>query len=159
MTTSTHTTLHIAPLNPLSDDAAVLLSASDSYHTALYPAESNHLTDASALCADNIVFLGAWDGDSLVATGAVKLLDHDVQYGEIKRVFVLPAARGMGISKQIMHALETCLLTRDIHVARLETGIHQPEALRLYERLGYRYRAPFGDYKLDPLSVFMEKTL
>jgi putative acetyltransferase len=39
----------------------------------------------------------------------------------------------------------------------LETGIRQPEALGLYERLGFVRRGPFGDYAEDPLSVFMEK--
>jgi putative acetyltransferase len=42
---------------------------------------------------------------------------------------------------------------------RLETGIHQPEALGLYRSAGYREREPFGDYARDPLSVFMEKRL
>ena len=46
-----------------------------------------------------------------------------------------------------------------MHVARLETGIHQPEALGLYRRLGYVERGPFGSYALDPLSVFFEKRL
>jgi putative acetyltransferase len=40
---------------------------------------------------------------------------------------------------------------------RLETGVRQPEALGLYRKLGYRERGPFGAYKPDPLSVFMEK--
>jgi putative acetyltransferase len=42
---------------------------------------------------------------------------------------------------------------------RLETGISQPDALRLYERAGYVRRGPFGNYGPDPLSVFMEKSL
>jgi putative acetyltransferase len=43
------------------------------------------------------------------------------------------------------------------HILRLEAGIHQPEALGLYEALGYVRRGPFGDYGDDPVSVFMEK--
>ena len=45
-------------------------------------------------------------------------------------------------------------------VARLETGIHQPEAIGLYRKLGYALREAFGDYPTDdPNSVFMEKRL
>jgi len=46
-----------------------------------------------------------------------------------------------------------------LRLMRLETGIHQPEALALYRRAGYAERAPFGEYVADPLSVYMEKTL
>jgi putative acetyltransferase len=46
-----------------------------------------------------------------------------------------------------------------LSVLRLETGIHQPEAIGLYERLGFERRAPFGDYREDPLSLFMEMPL
>jgi putative acetyltransferase len=41
----------------------------------------------------------------------------------------------------------------------LETGPYQHQALGLYERLGYARRGPYGDYRDDPLSVFMEKRL
>ena len=58
-----------------------------------------------------------------------------------------------------MQRLEDELRGAGIPLARLETGIRQPEALRLYEGLGYAYREPFGRYRPDPLSVFMEKRL
>ena len=56
-----------------------------------------------------------------------------------------------------MQFLETELERRGIRLFRLETGIKQPEALGLYRKLGYRERPPFGGYRPDPLSVFMEK--
>jgi len=59
----------------------------------------------------------------------------------------------------ITEALETDLLTHGIHLARLETGVRQPEALALYEHFGYVRIPPFGDYREDPLSVFLEKRL
>jgi len=55
--------------------------------------------------------------------------------------------------------LENCLVKRSIFTARLETGIHQHEAIDLYQKLGYSKIAPFGDYTEDPLSVFMEKKI
>jgi putative acetyltransferase len=72
---------------------------------------------------------------------------------------VLEQHRGKGLSKAIMQTLEAHLQAAGVRLARLETGIHQPEALGLYARLGYVLREPFGAYAQDPLSVFMEKTL
>jgi putative acetyltransferase len=63
------------------------------------------------------------------------------------------------VAKQLVARLEAELVARDVPLARLETGIHQPEALALYRRLGYVEREPFGGYALDPLSVFFEKLL
>jgi len=104
-----------------------------------------------------VLFLGAWIGDVVVGCGAVKTLDDDGLYGEIKRMFVVPELRGRGVSKAILRALEAHLIVREIPCARLETGIRQPEAIGLYRRLGYRERGPFGRYTSDPLSLFMEK--
>jgi putative acetyltransferase len=96
---------------------------------------------------------------TLAACGAVKILDDDSRYGELKRMFVLEPHRGMGISKALLAHLEAHLISLDVTIARLETGIKQPEALGLYRRHGYRKRAQFGAYLADPLSVFMEKRL
>ena len=126
---------------------------------SLYPAESNHMESPSALALPNVLFLGAYLDGELAGCGAVKLMHDDGSYGEIKRVYVLDTYRGRGLSKQLMQALEAHLIEQQIPLARLETGISQPEALGLYEKLGYQYRAPFGSYLLDPLSVFMEKRL
>jgi putative acetyltransferase len=71
----------------------------------------------------------------------------------------MEAHRGKGISKAIMQGLERHLCEAGIGLARLETGIKQPEAIGLYRRLGYVERAAFGRYRPDPLSLFMEKTL
>jgi putative acetyltransferase len=80
-------------------------------------------------------------------------------YGEVKRVFVVENCRGRGYSKAIMRRLEAYLTDSGIALARLETGIRQPEAVGLYRRLGYVERAPFGAYASDPLSLFFEKRL
>jgi ribosomal protein S18 acetylase RimI-like enzyme len=45
---------------------------------------------------------------------------------------------------------------RGVTLLRLETGIHQREAISLYESWGFRRRAPFGSYVDDPVSVYME---
>jgi putative acetyltransferase len=91
-----------------------------------------------------------------VGCGALVLNDG---WGELKRMFVRPSVRGRGIAQRILALLEAAARERGFAVMRLETGVSQPEALRLYERAGYVRRGPFGDYGPDPLSVFMEKRL
>ncbi|MFZ6779048.1 GNAT family N-acetyltransferase [Undibacterium sp. Ji83W] len=154
--------MNVERIDPASEAAGRLIAMSDAYMAALYPAESNHLLSVDALVQDNVIFLGCHIDGQLAACGAVTILFDDeeqLSYGEIKRVFVSDEFRGRGLSKHIMRALEDHLLDQDIRVARLETGIRQPEALGLYFRLGYAERAAFADYEEDPLSVFMEKIL
>ena len=146
----------LAPLDPAHPEAQALMALSEAYMGALYPSESNHFEPAASLRPPHGAFWGCWVGDQLVGCGGVK---HHDGYGEIKRLFVLDSARGRGVARQLMAQLEAGLVERGVTLARLETGIHQPEALALYRRLGYRERGPFGDYAPDPLSAFFEKGL
>jgi putative acetyltransferase len=148
-----------APVDPTSSGARRLIALADTYMAALYPAESNHLESPEALAQPHVRFVGVHLDGELIACGGVKLLDDDGNYGEIKRVFVLPAQRGKGVARLIMAALEEQLRREGYALARLETGVAQPEALGLYRALGYVERKPFGRYRPDPLSVFMEKRL
>ena len=122
----------------------------------MYPPESNHLESIDELSKTNFDFLAAYADSEICGIGAVKVLND---YGEIKRLCVPEKYRGKGIAKQIVKELENCLVKRSIFTARLETGIHQHEAIDLYKRLGYLEIAPFGDYTKDPLSLFMEKKI
>ncbi|NQV61196.1 MAG: GNAT family N-acetyltransferase [Alphaproteobacteria bacterium] len=88
-----------------------------------------------------------------------EIIGRDPAYGEVKRVFVSPEQRGKGISKLIMASLESHLTENDVWLARLETGMRQPAAICLYERIGGVERGPFGEYQPDPSSLFMEKKL
>ncbi len=147
----------IEPLDPQSPQARVLIDAADAFYAGLYPAESNHLESIADLQRPDVLFVGAWLDRELAATGAAKIMHDDGRYAEIKRVFVLDAFRGQGLSRRIMLHLETELRDRGTGLFRLETGVRQPEALGLYRNLGYHERGPFGAYRADPLSVFMEK--
>jgi len=148
----------IAPLDPCAP-AAELLALSDAYMASLYPAESNHMESPAALAQPHVRFVGLTIDGEVVGCGAVKIMEGKEPYGEIKRVFVKDQHRGQGFSGQLMADLEHHLREQGIALARLETGIHQPEALALYRKLGYVERPPFGAYLADPLSVFMEKRL
>ena len=147
----------VRPLAPRDPRALRLIEALDRLQISLYPAESNHLDPIETLERDNVTFLAAFVGEEVVGCGAVKRMASG--YGEIKRMYVEPGARGRGVGAALMDGLESSLVARGIGLARLETGVRQPEAIALYERRGYVRIPPFGEYPNDPLSVFMEKRL
>jgi putative acetyltransferase len=134
-----------------------MLARLDAYCAALYPAESNHLMDIASLMQGDVLFLVARDVDG-AAVGCAALVNKQ-EYGEVKRMFVDERRRGLGTGRKLLEHLVMFARMSGLSMLRLETGIHQPEAIGLYERLGFERRAPFGDYREDPLSLFMEMPL
>jgi GNAT superfamily N-acetyltransferase len=93
-----------------------------------------------------------------VACGGFRPFEGPV--AELKRMYVTPAARGRGLAGALLGHLETLAAAAGYRSLRLEAGTKQPEALRLYERAGYRRVSPgWGIWADDPLSVFLEKPL
>ena len=150
-------TTAIAPESPRQDAVLDLIRQSDAYAASLYPAESNHMIDLAALERPEVRFFVARRDGRAVGCGAL-VLGHDGQ-AELKRMFVDPATRGLKVGRDLLARIEDEARDLGVRLIRLETGIHQPEAIGLYRRFGYLDRGPFGDYGPDPLSVFMEKTL
>jgi putative acetyltransferase len=125
--------------------------------SALYPEGPIHAFDPHLDAAPPGVFaIARVDGEG-VGCGAIRPLDGTV--GEVKRVFVLPGCRRMGIARRIMALLEDKGLQNGFTMLRLETGTKQPEAIALYESLGYRRIPAFGEYVSDPYSICYEKDL
>lgn len=149
--------LQIRGIAPGDRQAAALVQQLDALQSALYPQESNHLEPVEQLFQAHFEFLGAYEGDTLLACGAVKKVDDT--YGELKRMYVVPQHRRRGAAAAVLQALEQRLRSKGAHRVRLETGVHQVEALAFYRANGYRCIEPFGAYRPDPLSVFMEKSL
>lgn len=139
-------------------DVIALIDELDRYQSALYPAESNHLLDLAALPAQTLILrkIRHTDG-ATVGCGAV-VLNGDGS-GEMKRVFIDPRHRGQQLGEKLIAALEQEAVARFCHTLRLETGIRQLAAVKLYERCGYQTCRAFAPYVDDPLSIFMEKTL
>ena len=148
--------MEIRQISPTDERAMAFIRDLDDFQANLYPAESNHLDDIDVLIRPNVYFVGAVQDRELMGIGAVKRLED---YGEIKRMFVPEKYRGLHIGLKIIQALEIHLLEHGISVIRLETGIKQLPAIRLYEKTGFLPCSPFGQYKEDPLSLFMEKQL
>jgi putative acetyltransferase len=147
-----------SPDNPA---VQVLLEQLNQYLAVRYPAENNHIDSLEELEKPNVVFVSAWEHGDALGCGAIKFLKDEIQYGEIKRLYVVEHARGRGISEMMMKHLEQAAIDRDISVLRLEAGKQQPEAFALYRKLGYLERDAFAGYKNEniELSVFMEKQL
>jgi putative acetyltransferase len=131
--------LRIAPADPGEPAIRDLIAELDALMHGLYPAESNHLLDVDALRKPNVRFFAAQLAGDVVGCGAYLACSD---YAEIKRMFVAPRCRGLGIARRMLATLEADAVAAGLPFARLETGIHQPEALSLYERAGYSYRPP-----------------
>ena len=151
------TTVTIQEEPPRQPPVLRLLELSDAYMASLYPAESNHLVDVSTLEKAGVHFYVARSEGRVV--GCVALVADGKGTAEIKRMFVDPDARGLRIGARLMEHLDAEARRIGFTAIRLETGISQPEAIGLYRKYGYVEIPPFGSYKLDPLSLFMEKRL
>jgi putative acetyltransferase len=145
--------------DPSHAQAAPLVAESHTYLGSLYAQESNHAEELASLITGGSAFYMVSDGNTPAACGAVKFVTGADNYAEIKSLFVRERYRGNGLATVLMECLEANARDRGVTVVRLEAGPKQPEALNLYRKLGYYDRGPFGTYRDDPLSVFMEKRL
>jgi len=150
-----HVTIQLS--DPASPEARQLIAQLDEYLSGLYPVESNHLLSVEALQQPDVTFLLAQVEGQAAGCGA--FVNRDGEYAEVKRMFVVPEFRGLKVGRRILDELEALARNAGLALARLEAGVAQPEALRLYEKAGYWRCGRFGDYPDDPLSVFMEKRL
>ena len=150
-------TIDIGLADPRTPGIAALIHELDRYMSALYPAESNHLVDLDRLASSDVRFFAAAIKGEALGCGAIMLKNG---YAEVKRIYVSPGARGLGLGKLIIERLEQQTRAEGYRLMRLETGTLQPEALSLFAAMGFARRGPFGDYPVDdPYSVFMEKKL
>lgn len=139
---------------PDQPEVRAFFAASEAYMGALYPAESNHFAPVSTLLQPNVLFLVARHRGVAVGCGALVISDDST--AEIKRMWVDPAERGIGLGRFLLEALVTAGREERLRALQLETGIHQPEAIGLYRVGGFVERPPFATYAPDPLSIFME---
>jgi DNA-binding MarR family transcriptional regulator/GNAT superfamily N-acetyltransferase len=89
--------------------------------------------------------------------GCVGLKGTEHGYAEIKRLWVAPSARGLGLGKRLMDAAEDAARTLGIALLRLDTNSALPEAGQLYRTTGWREIPRFND---DPYpDLFFEKQI
>ncbi len=149
--------LKIEPADPRTPSIQEMILELDEYQASLYPPESNHLEPLEKLISPDYYFIAAWNEHELLGIASFRRISKT--YVEIKRLYVPHQNRGMGLAIKLMNALEKKAVQEGYPEACLETGIHQSEALGLYQKLGYEKTGPFGSYQKDPLSVFMRKKL
>ncbi|MYN25953.1 GNAT family N-acetyltransferase [Duganella levis] len=149
--------MQIAFETPNQPDVIALIADLDAYHLTLYPPESVYALDLNALMQPEVKFAVARGVDGVIAGCAAVVLSPE--YGEIKRMYVHPAARGQGLARRLMDTLEQAARDAGCPLMVLETGPSQPEAIALYQRHGFAQCAPYGGYPDDPYSVFMRKPL
>ena len=123
------------------------------------PPESVHALDLDALRHPGISFWTAWSGAELLGCGALKELGPT--HGEIKSMRTAEVHRNRGVARAILERILLEARSRAYLRLSLETGsqVQFVPARRLYERLGFTYCAPFGEYKDDPHSVFMTREI
>jgi GNAT superfamily N-acetyltransferase len=101
------------------------------------------------------VFLVGYDSGTPVCCGGIKTLEPGIC--EFKRMYVVPEARGQGISRALLQALEARARELGFHTARLDTGERQVSARYVYESSGY---VSIPNFNANPVANFFgEKRL
>ncbi|HCM1554125.1 TPA: GNAT family N-acetyltransferase [Vibrio parahaemolyticus] len=129
----------------------------DMYATS--PPESVHALDVSKLKLPSITFWTGWDGEQLLGCVAMNQLEDG--HAELKSMRTTPSARKQGVASRLLNHVIEQAKHQGIQRLSLETGsmaFFEP-AHRLYEKHGFVYCEPFGDYQPDPNSRFMTLAL
>jgi aspartate racemase len=161
--------LEIAPASLAGDVARELITALNAELGAAYPepgATHFHLDPSEVGPGAGAFVVATWRGKP-VGCGAVRCLrDADLveqlgaNVGEVKRMYVAPGVRGMGIGRGVLERLER--EARELGLTRLvlETGTRQLAALRMYRAAGFTGIPPYGEYVASPAtSVCLSKAL
>ncbi|MCD1627509.1 GNAT family N-acetyltransferase [Seohaeicola saemankumensis] len=150
------TPINVRHGNPQEPEAMALLDASHALMQSLFPAEENHYLSIEELCVPDVLFLVAQADLNICGTIA---LACKTGYGEVKSMFVAPEVRGQGVARLLLNALEHEARDIGLPLLRLETGNKLDAAIALYTAHGFVLCGPFGDYRSNDTSVFMEKPL
>jgi putative acetyltransferase len=119
------------------------------------PPESTHVLDLDGLRVPEITFWSVWAGPEVVGCGALKELDPT--HGEVKSMHTAAKHRGRGVGLEVLKQIVAEARSRGYRRLSLETGSMEAfaPARALYAGFGFKECPPFGNYKLDPNSVFM----
>lgn len=143
----------------LSPVAHELIAALSAELVAMYPEDVGTVFrfGEDDVAAGRGAFLIAYAGSEPIGCGALRTVGDGV--GEVKRMYVRPAARGQGVARAVLAALEAEARRLDFRRLVLETGVRQGPALALYRRAGYADIPSYGEFVGNPLSVCLAKDL
>jgi putative acetyltransferase len=142
---------------PDTPDALLLIDELQTHLESLYPPETRHGFSVERLIREGVAFCVLRVDGALADCGGIKLFGREC--GELKRMYIRPEFRGRTYGELPVDHIAEHARANGVTLLRLETGIHQQAAIRLYERLGFRRIPPFGPYTDDPLSRCYEKSL
>src|SRR5262245_30313134 len=149
-------TVTISPEAPDSPDARALIGELDAILAPLYDASDRHGYDVDKLKQQGVhFFVIRCDGEA-AGCGGVQIL---AAFGELKRMYVRPRFRGRRLGRRLVDHLTDVVRAHGLGVVRLETGVHQTEAIALYEKCGFARIPPFPPYVESPASLCYEKRL
>jgi putative acetyltransferase len=120
---------------------------------------SAYALDLTQLQSPDVNFWTMWEEQTLLGFGALKRLSAD--HGEVKSMHTAQAMRGRGAGSAMLRHIIDMARARGMSRLSLETGAsaYFVPARNLYKSHGFLECAPFGDYVLDPNSVFMSLDL
>ena len=144
---------------PDDPDAAVLILELETHLAEYYAPESRHGFSVERLVTEDVPFFLLRDDGEPAGCGGIKIFDEQPAYGELKRMYVRPQFRGRGYGRLILDHLAEYAHGHGITLLRLETGIYQEAAIRMYEAAGFRRIPPFGPYTDDPVSLCYERQI
>ena len=145
-------------------DATALIERVQAEYVERYGGPDESPVDPLMFDPPHGTFLVGYLDQEPVATGAWRRRDDVPALGatdvaEIKRMYVVPAARGAGHARTVLAELERTAAEAGVEALVLETGLRQPEAIALYTSSGYQRIEPFGHYRDSPLNRCFAKRL
>lgn len=152
--------LTVAFDTPNTPDVRALLERHFTLMRAGSPEESCHVMEPDTLLERGAVLVAARDElKRVLGIGAMTVIAPG--HGELKSMHTAAEARGKGVAQAILTTLVQTARDRSISRLSLETGSADTfaPARALYMRNGFAACEPFGTYVLDPLSVFMTRTV
>ncbi|WP_421859089.1 GNAT family N-acetyltransferase [Oricola sp.] len=150
----------IARETPMQDEVRDMVGALNDYLIPLSPREFQFQMTVDQMAGpDTVLFVARNAASAAVGMGALKL--HDGGFGEVKRMYTKPAARGTGIGRKLLDAIEDEARGRGLGELKLETGGTTPfnDTWAIYERCGFSRCGVFADYPDTKFNVFYEKKL
>ncbi len=118
--------------------------------SALYsePGANHFRLDPAEVASGRGAFLIIYYKGTAVGCGAMRVLDAET--AELKRMYVSPTVRGMGLGRRLVDALEQEARVLGIRRLVLETGVRQTAALALYKATGFQQIPLYGEYRFSP---------
>ena len=149
--------IHITCESPSNPTVQALLTPLLDELARRYPEEGTDIELPTGVDGPLGAMLVAWQDGVPIGCGAIRPLTPSL--AEVKRMYVAPPMRQRGVGRLILQALVDKARQLSYQTICLETGIRQPEAMRLYESAGFHRVECYGEYANNKLSVCYRKRI